>query len=693
LAAGPGVVYATRSGARTVGAFDPGTGARVRDIGLPEGRGLWPSDVVVAGGTLYTADLVTARIQGWTRPSAPDVAWQAGLLSGPRRLAAGRDPSGARVLAAAMADGHIELHDLDGGNLVARWQPQLPDGTLVHGADVAIDDQGLLYLADPARRAVHVFGPAAGVPATPDPRPSATPTPSASSCVIEGDQVVSPSELVLGDGAEAEVRLSLHARCPQSAKVIGADIVLVLDRSLSMQGAPIVAARAAAGAFAELLDVRHHRLGLASFADNARLDVPLTDDVASVIVALDTLEPLGQTNITAALERAREGLESGGREEALPVIVLLTDGEHNVGSLDPALVAADARAWGAQIYVVGLGDGIQRSALESLTGTPGQVFLAPSPDELFPIYREILRVVLESLAGNFIITDSLPDGLRYVADSAVPPALEEPGRLRWGRSILPSSGITLSLRVRPTGPGCLPVSRVADAEYTDADGARRRFAFPIPTLCAVMPTATPTAEPTPTPRPIFLPLAMREHCVPRLGGADIVLLIDTSSSMQGEKILRAKEAAHVFIAQLDLERDQAAVVGFNSSTRIASPLTSNRRLLETAVDGLRTESGTRIDTALWTAVGLLAGPNRNTKNRPAVILLSDGAHTGPSGAVLQAAAEARRQGARIYTVALGAGVDATLLAAVADPGRAYVAAQGADLAAIYGELATVIPCP
>ena len=548
-------------------------------------------------------------------------------------------------------------------------------------------------MADPSRRAVHVFGPAAGVPGTPDPRPSSTPTPSASSCAIEGEQIVSPSQLVLGEGAEAEIQLSLRARCPQSARVIGADIVLVLDRSLSMDGAPIVAARAAAGAFAELLDVRHHRLALASFADDARLDVPLTDDVARVMRALYDLRPQGQTNIAAALEQAREGLSRGGREEALPVIVLLTDGEHNVGSLDPALVAADARAWGAQIYVIGLGSGVDRVALEALAGTPAHVFLAPSPDELFPIYREILRVVLESLAGNFIITDELSDSLRYVADSALPPAVEQPGQLQWGRSILPSSGITLSLRVRPTELGCHPVSRMADAEYTDADGARRRFLFPIPTLCVVQPTATPTREPTPTPRPIYVPVAMRDHCVPRQGGADVVLLIDTSGSMAGEKITQARQAARTFVDQLDLSRDQAAIVGFSAAPRVAASLTRDPRLLRTAVDGLRTESGTRIDTALWTAVQLLTGPTREPSNRAAIILLSDGAQSGPSGSVLVAAAEARRQGARLYTVALGEGADATLLESVADPGRAYVAARPEDLAAIYAELATILPCP
>ncbi len=693
VASGPGVVYVSRSGERKVAAFDPVTGARVRDIALGEGVGLWPSDVAVAGGTLYTADLVTARIQGWTQPSMPDVAWQAGLLSGPRRLAAGHGPNGSRVLAAAMADGHVELHDLDRGNLITRWQPRLLDESTVHPADIALDDDGLVYVADPGSRAIHLFGPAAGVPVTPNPRPSPSPTPSADSCRIVGNQVVSPSTVVLGSDASAEVTLSLRARCPQSARVVGADIVLVLDRSLSMRGAPIVAAREAAGAFAELLDVRHHRLGLVSFSDSSRLDVPLTDRVAAIITALDGLEPEGQTNIGSALERAREALEAGGRDEALPVIVLLTDGEHNVGSLDPVLVADAARSWGAQIYAVGLGDGVERSALQRLAGHPDHVFLAPSPDELFPIYREILRVVLESLAGNFIITDDLPTEWEYVTDSAAPPALEQAGRLRWGRSILPSTGITLTLRLRPRTVGCVPVSRHSEASYTDADGSRRVFSFPIPTVCAVQPTATPTAEPTPTPRPIYVPVVMRDHCVPRLGGADIVLLIDTSSSMSGDKIRQARGAARAFLDQLDLERDQAAVVGFSTEARIAAPLTRDARLLRVAVDGLRTESGTRIDAAMWAAVSLLGGSGRDPKNRPAIVLLSDGAHAGPSGAVLIAAGEARRLGARIYTIALGADADRDLLATIADQGRAYVAAEGGELGAIYTELATVIPCP
>ena len=49
--------------------------------------------------------------------------------------------------------------------------------------------------------------------------------------------------------------------------------------------------------------------------------------------------------------------------------------------------------------------------------------------------------------------DALTDGVAYIDDSAQPRALESVNRLRWGRSILPSSGLTLTYRVRPERAG------------------------------------------------------------------------------------------------------------------------------------------------------------------------------------------------------------------------------------------------
>ncbi len=693
LAASPSALYLSRPRSAEVATFNPEDGLRLRSYGWSPEAGLWPSDVEIApDGRLHTADLVGASVQAWRRPEAPDAVWQAGLLAGPRRLASARWNEEI-VVGAILADGYVELHEASRGRLLARWQPDLDGGSL-DLVDLALGPEGEVYLADAGQRAVHVYMPGAGIPPTQPAEPSATPSPSPLTCRIEGDKVARPSTVVLG--ASTSVTLSLAAECPAGSRVVGADILLVIDRSASMRGQKLVAARSAAQAFAELLDVRHHRIGLVSFSEDARLDVSLTRDIGAIIDGLDGLVAGSDTNLADAIRTARAELESAGRAEALPVMILLTDGQYGVDDEDPLQLAADARAWGAQIYTIGLGPEAAGDDLRQIAGSAERYFHAPSPAELYPVYGQILREVLASLAGNLIIDDQLGGPLRYLAGSAKPPALEEGERLRWARSILPVSGITLSYQLEASAPGCHPTGLRAAAEYTDADGARRRFDFPLPTVCAITPTPTPTASPTPTatqtpvPRPIYLPLL--NGCRSSATPVDVILLVDSSSSMAGQKLEDARRAAASFVELLDLRRDQAAVISFDAEPRLAAGLSQDAGALGRAIAGLQSGSGTRIDRALGAAVTELLGPRRKSGNQGVIVLLSDGAHNGDEAELRRAAAEARSLGSLIYAVGLGEDVDMGQLQRIAGPERSYFARDGEALEAIYRQIAAGIPC-
>jgi Mg-chelatase subunit ChlD len=694
VAAGPGAVYVSRPRQASVGTYNPEDGLSLRAYDFPEGAGLWPSDVEIApDGRLYTADLISAQVQAWQRPDAPDGIWQAGLLAGPRRLATARW-EGQIVVAAIMADGFVEIHQAARGQLLARWQPRLPGDRAFDMADLALGEEGEVYIADAGARAVQVFSPGAGIPPTAPAEPSITPTPSSLACTIRGDKWARPSTVVLG--ATTGLTLTLSAECPVGSRVTGADIVLVIDRSGSMRGQKLLAAAGAARSFAELLDVRYHRLGLVSFSAEARVDVGLTTDLGAILDGLNGLSPEGETNLAEALRAARTELEGSGRPEALPVIILLTDGQFNAATDDPRPVAQEARNWGAQIYTVGLGTDVAGDMLREIAGDPGRYFHAPTPSELYPIYSRILREVLASLAGNLIIDELLNPGLPYLEGSARPAALESDSRLRWGRSLLPASGITMTYLLRADTPGCHPTSLGAFADYTDADGQRRRFPFPAATVCVITPTptptatATPTASPTPEPRPIYLPIL--NGCRPATSPVDIVLLVDSSSSMAGLKMEQARTAATSFVGLLDLRRDQAAVIGFDDQPRLRVGLTGDLAALRGAIAGLSNGSGTRIDRALQAALSELIGPRRKPGNQGVIVLMSDGAHNGPANDLRRAAQEARSLGALIYAIGFGADVDLSQLTEIAGPERTYFAADGAALEAIYRQIAVGIPC-
>jgi Mg-chelatase subunit ChlD len=468
-------------------------------------------------------------------------------------------------------------------------------------------------------------------------------------------------------------------------------------------------------------------VGLVSFNTQATVDVPLTRDVPALFAGLAGLAAAGGTDIGAALAAASDHLATDGRTDALHVIVLLTDGRRDDRLEDPRQVAQAARDRGVRIYTIGLGSDVDRALLREIAAADSRYFEAPSPGQLFPIYEEILRQVVSSLAGNLVIDDKLASQIDLVPGSSAPPGLEEGARLLWGRALFPTGGLTLTYTVQPQATGLLPVNELAFADYNDADGARRRFEFPVPVVEVIAPTplptdtvtatptpsatstatatvtpqptetstatASPTRRPTPVPTPIYLPVALKGACTPGWAYSNVVLVIDTSSSMTGAKLTAAKAAAKVFVAGLRLPLDRAGVVGFDAEPTLARSLSGDPAAVEAAIDGLSIRRGTQVHTALRTAARELISSGRGAPgNRPVIVLLSDGIHDGPASEVLGEAATARALGIRLYAVGLGDDADGTLLQAVADPGGYRFAPSPDELREIYRGLAQRVAC-
>ena len=98
------------------------------------------------------------------------------------------------------------------------------------------------------------------------------------------------------------------------------------------------------------------RIGIVAFSGEALTQVPLTTDYPVVYAAVDNMQP-GQledgTAIGTAIATAANRLrEAPGRSR---VMVLLTDGVNNRGSIDPRTAAQAAAAVGVKIYAIGVG--------------------------------------------------------------------------------------------------------------------------------------------------------------------------------------------------------------------------------------------------------------------------------------------------------------------------------------------------
>lgn len=98
------------------------------------------------------------------------------------------------------------------------------------------------------------------------------------------------------------------------------------------------------------------QIGLVSFSGEALTQVPLTVDYPVLLAAVDNLQS-GQledgTAIGTAIATAANRLRNApGRSK---VLILLTDGVNNRGTIDPRTAAQAAAALGIRIYTIGVG--------------------------------------------------------------------------------------------------------------------------------------------------------------------------------------------------------------------------------------------------------------------------------------------------------------------------------------------------
>lgn len=210
------------------------------------------------------------------------------------------------------------------------------------------------------------------------------------------------------------------------------------------------------------------------------------------------------------------------------------------------------------------------------------------------------------------------------------------------------------------------------------------------------PTATPTdtSTPTPTPGPVFLPILLKETCDPVQIRADVVLVVDASMSMAGEKVQAAKAAASAFVDAMQLPDDRVGVVAFNAGAQVISPISGDRAALKAALAGINLAAGTRIDAGLETATTLLDDAGTRPNVTQMVIVLTDGIQSAELERPVALATALRDRGVVVHAVGLGDDVQAAYLELVAGAAdRVHLAPDAAELTAIYLEIARVLPCP
>ncbi|MBI2723517.1 MAG: VWA domain-containing protein [Chloroflexi bacterium] len=164
---------------------------------------------------------------------------------------------------------------------------------------------------------------------------------------------------------------------------------------------------------------------------------------------------------------------------------------------------------------------------------------------------------------------------------------------------------------------------------------------------------------------------------------DVLFVFDVSGSMQGEPILRAKDAGKGFMKGL-APADRVAVLAFADNVRVVQDYTTDRALASRAIDSLEANG----NTALYEATARAADSARASGSaRRAVIFLSDGAQDGVPLTTQRDQAIAAADGADtpFFVVGEGRDLDREFLQQLAQSsrGRYLEAPDPSQLASLY----------
>ncbi|MCB0154837.1 MAG: VWA domain-containing protein, partial [Anaerolineae bacterium] len=155
--------------------------------------------------------------------------------------------------------------------------------------------------------------------------------------------------------------------------------------------------------------------------------------------------------------------------------------------------------------------------------------------------------------------------------------------------------------------------------------------------------------------------------------ADVLLVIDTSGSMAGDKIEQAKAAATAFIENMP-PQNQVGLVRFDSEVTTLVPLASaegNRAQILNQIAGLQAEGDTSLYDAIAESIELLASTRGTEDDRiQSVVILSDGQDTSSLRALQQAtqlidASRGDRNPVVVIPVAYGGDADINALNSIA----------------------------
>jgi Ca-activated chloride channel family protein len=145
--------------------------------------------------------------------------------------------------------------------------------------------------------------------------------------------------------------------------------------------------------------------------------------------------------------------------------------------------------------------------------------------------------------------------------------------------------------------------------------------------------------------------------------ANVMLVVDTSGSMQGDKINNVKQALKIFVEQIQSDQERVGMVLFSSSVYNTIPpkeLVTNRAVLNSTIDKIQANGNTALLDAVKAAYDQLQ--SLNDKGRiNAIVVMTDGLENNSSTSLdrlTKYMRDSNQSGVPVVVFAIGYGKDA-----------------------------------
>jgi tight adherence protein B len=169
----------------------------------------------------------------------------------------------------------------------------------------------------------------------------------------------------------------------------------------------------------------------------------------------------------------------------------------------------------------------------------------------------------------------------------------------------------------------------------------------------------------------------------------VVLVLDTSGSMEGTPIDAAKAAATEFLQKVPAGT-QVSVIGFSGTPYVVSPFTTDQTALTNAIAGMEASGETALYDGVNAAIAQLAPM---TGTRHAIVVLSDGGDTTSHASLTSTTSALSGADTTFYAAALltaESDLNALDQLAASASGRVVSASDPAGLSSLYDKIATAI---